>query len=422
MSCSRGLFRVQKTDFTALDERRLNALTSISYSHDDGMESVLCSVGKPGGWKTRDGQLWFPTSEGLVVFDAKALGVNREPPPVYLEQVVVDHKPLPRDSENRPNNSATADIQIPPGRGDLEFDYTALNFQKPERLRFKYRLDGFDKEWVDANTRRAAYYNNLTPGSYTFHVIACNNSGVWNENGASLGILLRPHFWQTWWFEMLLITLALAVLATIYRVRTMRRLEIERLRTRIAADLHDDIGSNLASIALLSQLGQETPEKAGSQELSEINKIALFTANGIREIVWFINPECDTLPEMLSRMKDVTAQMLTGVQYRFQVVEKTRAGRLSLEFRRNVFLAFKEILHNITSHAHAGKVDIQVGEVGDSLVLKVADDGDGFDVNSIKRGNGLRNMRLRVEQLHGRLEIVSSPGKGTAISLVMRIT
>lgn len=421
MTCSKGIFRVRKAEFEALKRKQVNTLTSIAYGHDDGMESVLCSQAKPGGCKTRDGQMWFPTSEGLVSIDAKSLNTVLDPPPVYLEQVVADHKSLTVGANWR-STSALPSVRVPAGSGDLEFHYTALNFQRPERLHFKYRLDGFDSGWVEADTRRVAYYNNLAPGTYTFSVIACNNSGIWNELGAGIGIILLPHFWQTWWFRILLVVLALGTVAAVYHVRKARSLEIERIRLRIAADLHDDIGSNLASIALLSQLEEETKDKSAGSELSEIHRIALSTANGIREIVWFINPECDTLPEMIVRMKDVAAQMLTGVEYCFQGPDRPGAGRLSPEFRRNVFLVFKEILHNITSHAQSKHVDIQLGAEHDVLLLKVSDDGRGFNVNGNSRGNGLRNMRLRVQQLNGALEIISACGKGTAISVSIKIT
>jgi len=247
--------------------------------------------------------------------------------------------------------------------------------------------------------------------------MGCNNDGVWNEKGATLAVVLQPHYWQTWWFKGAFIFLGIGAAAFVYRLRQLRRKEIEKLRIRIAADLHDEIGANLASIALLSQMEQKEAEP----ELSEINRIALSTASSIREIVWFINPDYDTLPEMLIKMRDVADTMLSGVEHRFEMPQNLSSARLPLEFRRNIFLVFKEILHNIVKHSKATKVDIAAREQGGQFHLRITDNGVGFDEKTIRRGNGLKNIKLRLGQLEGTAEIRSEPGKGTTICVSARI-
>jgi diguanylate cyclase (GGDEF)-like protein len=191
MSCSRGIYRVRRSDLEDVAEGRHSSVSSVSFGRADGMRSAECSgFTQPAGWKARDGRLWFPTVEGAVVIDPDRIKTNTRPPPVVVEQMRVDRHAVPR----------TAESEILPGRGDLEFHYTALSFVDPDRVLFRYMLEGFDREWIEAGTRRTAFYTNIPPGRYTFRVTACNNDGVWNLEGDSLRFRLRPSFRQTPWF------------------------------------------------------------------------------------------------------------------------------------------------------------------------------------------------------------------------------
>jgi diguanylate cyclase (GGDEF)-like protein len=191
MSCSRGIFQVSLRQLEDVAEGRRDRVTSISYGRADGMRSAECSgFTQPAGWRTRDGRLWFPTIEGAVVIDPDRIKTNATPPPVVIEEMLVDRQVVP----------TSGPAELLPGRGDLEFHYTGLSFVDPDRVRFRYMLEGFDGEWVEAGTRRTAFYTNIPPGRYTFRVIACNNDGVWNEVGASAHFRLRPNFRDTPWF------------------------------------------------------------------------------------------------------------------------------------------------------------------------------------------------------------------------------
>jgi signal transduction histidine kinase len=397
-------------------------LRCVAYGKADGLATVQCNdFAKPAAWKGRDGRLWFATIKGLAVVNPRALGnVDSQPPPVLIEEMVVDNRAIYGPLSG---GFGAGLVKVPPGRGDLGIRYTGLSLQVPERVRFKYKLEGRDTEWVDAGDRRFAFYSNLQPGPYRFQVAARNNDGVWNEAGAELAFVLLPYFWQTWWFK-LVIAAALGLAGwTVYRFRAARYRQIERLRVRIAADLHDEIGSTVASIALLSKLGQRvSAPEADRRELTEITRIAEQTAHNIREIVWFINPDYDTLPEMIARMKDVAATMLGGLEHRFEAPHDPEPVRLSLEFRRDIFLIFKETLHNIIKHAQASRVEIQIKENKGELHLRIQDDGVGFDGQQASGGNGLKNLRLRMAQLGGKVEVRSTPGCGTTVSLSAKIT
>jgi ligand-binding sensor domain-containing protein/serine phosphatase RsbU (regulator of sigma subunit) len=190
MSCNRGVFHALKADLVAVATGAKSTLMCEALGTSDGMKSSECNAGSPGGARDRDGLLWFPTAQGAVRIDPVHMEKNLVVPPVLIEEVRVDRAPV----DLRTLHDVAA------GSRDFELVYTALTFTAPERVRFKYKLDGFDTHWVDAGSRRVAYYTNLSPGAYAFHVIAANDDGVWNETGASLGFVLRPHFYQTWWF------------------------------------------------------------------------------------------------------------------------------------------------------------------------------------------------------------------------------
>ena len=207
--------------------------------------------------KTADGRLWFATAKGLVAVNPAGVKTNPLPPPVRIEEMLVDGKQFA-------DGNSAGPLKIPPGRHRIEFEYTGLSFVAPEKVRFKCRLDNLETEWVDVGTKRVATYNYIPPGNYSFQVTACNNDGVWNETGASLKFEVLPYFWQTTWFRVLGgLATVLAAGGVVWfdtRRRMRRRLEraerqrdIERERSRIARDIHDDLGASLTRIAMLSQ-------------------------------------------------------------------------------------------------------------------------------------------------------------------------
>ena len=229
MSCDRGVFRVDKAELEAVAAGKATSVRSVLYDKADGMKSSQCNSGsQPAGCRSRDGTLWFPTTKGVVRIDPRKLIMNPRVPPVVVEEVFVDKKRVVPGTEAR----------LPPGRGELELHYAALNFLIPERMRFRYRLEGFDHAWVEAGNRRTAYYTNIPPGPYRFRVIASNDEGVWNEEGAALNLRLAPHFHQTRWFYALCALGAVLAGAALYhlRVRGLKAREKE-LASRVDAAL-----------------------------------------------------------------------------------------------------------------------------------------------------------------------------------------
>jgi hypothetical protein len=197
----KGIFSVSKKELDDLDRGRISSITSIAYGRADGMRNLECNSNQPSGWKSKDGRLWFPTVKGVVMIDPDHIKLNTLPPPVVIEEMIFDKKPV--DTRQQ--------AELPPGKRELEFHYSGLSFTDPSKVEFKYKLEGYDEIWVDAGTRRVAYYTNIPPGKYRFRVIACNNDGLWNETGAAFEFYLQ-HYWYEWWWVRILFGFALVLL------------------------------------------------------------------------------------------------------------------------------------------------------------------------------------------------------------------
>jgi PAS domain S-box-containing protein len=212
-SSNQNIFRLSLKELSDFADGKISSVLPVSYGIEEGMRSSECNGGSPGVWKTGDGRIWFPSVRGVVAIDPAA--GSRLPPPVVLEEAWANQLMLARDGQT----SAT------PGNNTFDFRFTALSFSAPEKLRFKYRLEPFDKDWVDAGTRRTAHYTNMPPGEYSFHVIAANGYGVWNDRGVNVRFVLRPHFYQTNWFYALCGVFFLALLWAAYqfRIRQLQR-------------------------------------------------------------------------------------------------------------------------------------------------------------------------------------------------------
>ncbi|HEY3915855.1 MAG TPA: triple tyrosine motif-containing protein, partial [Verrucomicrobiae bacterium] len=336
-----------------------------------------------------------------------------------------------RVSALRHDNSSP--IRIPPGRGELEFHYTALSLSAPEKNRFAYKLEGVDREWIDAGSRRTAYYYNIYPGQYRFHVIACNNDGIWNETGAVLGFVLLPHFWQTWWFFSLVLLVGVGSVGGTVRYISWRRLRqklallelqhsLEKDRARIARDIHDDLGATLTQITLLSELTQRESSQPAqvTRHAAQISQTARELVQAMDEIVWAVNPRNDNLPRVAGYIFQYAEKLFSGtaLRCRFDSPDDLPEQNLNAETRHHLFLTVKEALNNVARHAHATEVWLRL-KVGDGeLQISIEDNGRGLTTDSTRQfGNGLDNMKKRMEEIGGVFAISGTPGVGTTIQL-----
>jgi len=273
---------------------------------------------------------------------------------------------------------------------------------------------------------RIANYMNLTPGDYVFRVIASNSDGVWNYEGASVDITILAPFWRTWWFIVIMTVLAAAIIGYIVTARVKNLFEIEKLKTKIAADLHDSIGAGLTEISILSELASkelDTDNGKTSLKLNNISEMARSLVDRMSDIVWVVNPKRDTLQDLIRRLKDSYADLLSyvGISFRTKNLEMVENLKLPMEYKQNLYLIFKEGINNALKHSKCRKITLEAVLKGDTLVITLEDDGIGIEEQDVKRGNGLRNIKSRAEAIGGRLTWKSAPEKGTMIRFAGKI-
>ena len=352
---------------------------------------------------------------------------------MVIEELLLGGHPVKLPALTGDRSAAAAALAIPPGKQRIGIRYTGLSFAAPEKVHFKYKLEGLEDEWVEAGTRRSVEYSYLRPGTYQFRVLACNNDGVWSDKEASLAFKVLPRFWQAWWFQAA-VALAGATLISLGVIELTRRRErrkfervdrlraLERERARIARDIHDDLGASLTRIILLTQSvrGDVEGNSRAVADLDQIFSTARELTRAMDEIVWAVNPRHDTLDSLVTYLGRFAQHFLSaaGIRCRLDVPLQLPARALTSEIRHNIFLSFKEALHNVVKHAGATEVRVSLELRPDGFVMAVADNGCGFRTDArpaeavsatnegrLAGGNGLLNMRKRLEEIGGACEL-----------------
>ncbi len=367
-------------------------------------------------FRDRAGVLWFGTREGLSRLEPE---VERPaaPPPVFVTGLRVRGTPRPVPALGE---SDLRGIQLTTDQNQVELEFVSLRFGAGETLRYRYRLESRDADWSAPTEERTVTYANLAPGDYRWQVLALNADGVASARPASVAFTILPPIWQRWWLRLMALMVACAILYTLYRYRLSRLLEMERLRTRIATDLHDDIGSTLSQIAILSEVAQRRPAgDAYGEPLEDIAGLSRELVDSMSDIVWAIDPEQDRLDDLTHRMRRFAGDLFSynGVRVRFHAPGSEPNVHIDADIRRQVFLIFKEGLHNIARHSASNEVDIRLRLAGGWLELDLIDNGRGFDPAGVRRGHGLASMAQRAGQLGGTLAVEAAPAKGAALQL-----
>jgi len=427
LSSNQCVFHLSLKELNDFADGRISSVLPITYGVAEGMRSTESNGGSPGGWKTNDGRIWFPTLRGVVAIDPGA--GNRLPPPVMVEEAWANKLALARHGRT----------SVPPGNNTLDFRFTAPSFSAPEKLRFKYRLEPFDKDWVETGTHRTAHYTNMDPGEYSFHVVAANNYGIWSEQEASVRFVLLPHFYQTHWFGALCAALFLALLWAAYQLRVRQlhrqfnmRLE-ERVgeRTRIARDLHDTLLQSFQGTMLHFQTGinllPEQPTEPRTVEARKTLDKAMRQAKhaivegreaiqGLRSPVVEIN---DLALAMRTLGEELTANA-NSVDFQVQVEGKPR--NLHPILRDEVYRITGEAMRNAFRHADAKRIEVEIYYDKRRVRVRVRDDGKGIDPKLLsadgREGHfGLRGMRERAKLMGGKLTVWSELDAGTEVEL-----
>ena len=437
LGTSRGIVCVSKSQLEKLSAGK----TALVYPKVFDL-AVECTGGFcPAGLKTKSGLLWFPTTKGTMVVAPNTLTAETTMPGVKLEEIFVDGVP---DAANRVAEGVSP-LRIAPGKHRVEFRYTGLCFDAPEAIRFRYKLEGWDADWVDAGTSRTAIYNFVPPGKYRFRVIACNSDGVWPASGAELTLVFQQYFWQSWWFigpaglGILIVAGVTVRLVTKQKIKNrLKRLEQERAleqeRTRIAQDLHDEMGAKLCRILFLSEharRGEITPADL-QEQITSISDDSREVLHSLDEIVWAVNPQNDTLEHVASYLGQYAQDyfQVTGIECEVDMTPLLPPYPVSSQMRHNLFLSVREALTNILKHSAATKVKVSLVGDDSQFQITIEDNGKGFDLASAQvnidssgsdSGNGLINMSRRLSKMGGNCQFESKLGSGTTVKFILTL-
>jgi len=434
LGSQQGISRIEKIKLNEFLDGNLSAVPIKVFGSEEGMRSSRMRITvNPSGWKAHDGTLWFATNEGIATVDPSVIEPNPVAPPVHIVSMRVDRSI---------KRGLTSDVPVEVGtsHNEIEIMYSAPTFVNPAKTIFRYKLKGLSTDWVDAGTRRSAYFSRLPPGEYTFHVIAANEDGVWNETGSSLALVVPPPYWMTWWFRSIIIFMFLSIGPAIYfrRVALLQRKHSrqqefsnrllssqETERKRIAAELHDSLGQNIIIIKNRALLGKKAGTDAVmvSEQLDEIINTAGTTLEDMRKIAHNLRPlnlERFGLTETISHtIKNVGASSGIEVQANLDPIDTILAPEVEI----HVFRIIQEALTNIVKHAGVSTASVTIRKRDGSVSIVIKDNGVGFSTskNSKRKGVGLDDIEQRVSLTGGRLTVDSKPGRGTAVRVLIPI-
>ncbi len=425
MSSNRGIYRTALRELNDFADGKIDSVNSFSYGTEDGMLSRECNGAHPGGVKTRDGKLWFTTVKGLVEIDPVVH--NRQPPQVIIERSLInDQIFLNKDM-----------LAIQSGKETLEIKYTAINWKRPSKIKFKYRLDGLDDHWTEVGSRRTAYYSYLPPGEYTFRVIADNGEGVWDMEGKSLKINVLPPFYRTWWFSSLAVLLLTFVIFALVK-RRVSQLKKDRAmqqafsrqliasqeleRKRIAAELHDSLGQRLVVIKNLALmlLHLNKGQKLDVERVEGISAEASQALGEVQEISYNLRPYQLDRIGLTKAVEAIIASAKTASTIEFSTEIDDIDDYFPRDAEINFYRIVQECVGNLVKHSEATEAFVKIELSGENLTLEISDNGKGFTpgkTESKNGGFGLIGLVERSELFGGNVELKSAPKQGTTIKI-----
>lgn len=398
MSTDNGLvkFNAQTENFT-------------HYDLNDGLQSLEFSGG--AYYKSQNGEMFFGGVNGLNYFYPDSVIDNKYVPPIVISSVRIFNEPVIGERDT---------LVLSYSQNFFSFEFASLDYTNPSDNQYAYKLEGIEDEWhyVDSR-RRIANYTNLLPGEYVFRVRGSNNDGGWNNDGAKIYLKILPPIWRTWWFLTLSILFVAFIIYYLSTIRYRGLLAIEKIKGKLAADLHDNVGSGLTEISILSELVAQQIQNAtqsSSLHLISISDKARQLIDNMSDIVWMVNPQRDSFHHLFLRLKDTYSDLLNlaGISFKTSNLEVLSSLKISMEHKQNLFLLFKEGISNSIKHSKCKKISLEAKLNKDELELILNDDGIGLNPSNKEQGNGLTNMRNRALAIGGELTI-SSSNKGTTI-------
>jgi signal transduction histidine kinase/ligand-binding sensor domain-containing protein len=434
----------------------INDETFTNYGIADGMNGG--SFNASAAFRTPDGISLFGSTKGVNYFDPKKVSQSNYLPAVVITDFQIFNQPAGSITASDINQNIIhkKEIVLSHNQNDLSFEFASLDFNASEMNQYAYMMEGFDEDWIFSGKRRFVTYTNLDPGEYVFQVKATNSDGLWSNQFAKIFIVITPPFWQTWWAYSIYVIVFIGSLIFLREVEIKRRqkkeaerlkwereearireaelkaknieqeneIEKQKMRNRIAQDLHDEIGSNLSSISLMSELIQkdEKLNQKISEKLNRIYKVAKGSTQAMRDIVWLTNPSSDSLRDLIVKMREVADNTLGKFNLNFNYPKDVAEVNLLPETKRNIFFIYKETLNNIVKHAEAKSVEIEFDIKDLKIFLSIKDDGIGFNTSASFKGNGLKNIKARAKEINADLNFESRPGHGALLKLSTNIT
>lgn len=360
----------------------------------------------------RNEYVWCALANEVVIFQHPEQVTNTPPPPVYVKSYAVSGVAMSPDSAHVFDYT----------QNSCSFDFVGVSFRDERNVRYRYRMLGHDSTWTKPVKEHTVTYASLRPGAYEFQVQAINSEGVSSISPATVSFVIVPPFWMRWWFIIGMALLVLSVFFGLFRYRLYHIMKLERMRLRIASDLHDDVGTNLSSIVISSQIMERDGALSTDlrNQLQEIRTVAATTQEMMRDIVWMLNPSNDSLDDFILKMKEAASRLLGDIPFTFVVPSERMLEKVSIEFKRNVFLIFKEALNNVSRHSAATRVTIEVNHGSGLFTLQIKDNGTGFDPNQVWSGSGIASLRRRAEHVRGAIEFSDLPEGGTIVTLSVK--
>ncbi len=424
LSSNTGVYRVSRNELNRMADGGA-AAEVMRFGVGDGMRISECSSGgHPAALRLKDGSLWFATLKGIARVDPEHMPVNRVAPQVVIEQVSVDDAP----------QSSIEKLDVAPGHSHYEFDYAGLSFVEPQKVEYRYELEGFDHGWVDAGTRRAAYYTNLPHGRYTFRVIARNNDGVWSEAAATADLSVEPHVYQTVWFRLLVLAAIVGLAYLAWRQRLLRaEREFQAVlgeRTRIAREIHDTLAQGFVAVSvhleLVAQLMRKSAD-AAREQLERAQALVRSSLEDARTSIWELrwqgSEREDLAVRILKMAEEVAAR--AGGRARVQMHVTGTNHPLDEDVERELTRIAREAVANAVRHGDAANIVLRLEFEGSMFGMEIRDDGRGFAGTPLDGPSGhfgLTGMRERAEAIGATLTVESSPGEGTVVRLALGVT
>lgn len=417
VSTNRGLSKIGLQFHT--DDPLPSCLVTNFTSHD-GLPADGFNTG--AFYKGPGGLIYLGTSAGVTWFDPSNVRSYRDTPVVRMIRMLVNERP----ADNAMAPEYIRNLSLPWWDNNLFFRFRGIEFKNAEAVKYMYKLEGWDKDWIYSKGLNEVRYNHLSSGKYIFRVKAANQSGVWNTVACEVFIDIHPPFWRTWWFYTVGVLLLTGSIVLATRRIAQRKLKlkiaalekqraVDKERQRISREMHDDIGAGLTQIILLSESAKDRSSAGNEKELSDISNTGRQLVSSMSEIIWSLHPENKTLEQLLSYMREALNKQLeyAGIDYRIVLPEGGDHILLSNEQLRNILLVIKETVNNAIKHSQAGVIIVNGQLLSGVLHIEVTDNGTGFNAEKNSMGNGLRNIRQRTAELRGQVTIESETGAGS---------